>query len=630
MSAVDLSPGEAAAPAQPFLVRVLTVVLSLGLFAFIVYTAVMGEMSPDIQRGLPFAVVAVLILARFPVVPGARWLRIVDLVLMAGAVYAVLYVAVQGDLIARRIGRLNPDDVLASAIGLLVLVEIARRTVGWLLPALAIFFCAYAAFGDLLPAGMAVANASPQRVALASWVGTDGAFGIAFGVMVGVVYVFMLLAALLEKSGGTHALVRLAHLLTRRAKSGPGMTTVVSSGLFGMASGSGVADVVAVGTANIPAMKNAGYSPSFAAGVQALSSIGAQVMPPVMGSSAFIIAELCGVAYGRVAMMAIIPAILYYLCVATAVYFEARRLHIHEGGKPPLAMTALEMALGIVPLAVLIGLLLHGMSPTTAGLVAVGTVLAIGAVRRHVSLSPRRLLTALVDGTVNSLPLWSATALIGVIVAAVTLSGLTSDVSALVITLSRDSLLLALVVIMIASIILGTALPTIAAYLMLVVMVAPALTALGVPLIIAHFFIFYYGVTSDLTPPTALAPLTASVIAGAGFWDTCWQTMRIGLPIFLLPFTFVYHPALLLVGSPMEIVAAFATCALAVIAFGAAASAYLLRPLGRPGRAVLAVASVLLAMPEGVANVVGVLLLLGVGAAQRMSGDPAVPAISRR
>lgn len=618
MSAIDLPVGAPPAAPQPFPVTVVTVALSLALFVFIVYTAVFGEYSPDIQRGLPFAVIAVLILARHPIVPNARWLRLVDVALMAGAVYAILYVVANGELIARRIGRLNPQDVTASAIGLVVLFEISRRTVGWLLPALALAFFTYAAFGNLLPSGFEVSSASPQRVALASWVGTDGAFGIAFGVMVGVVYVFMLLAAVMEKGGSTHALVRLAHVLTRRAKSGPGMTTVVSSGLFGMASGSGVADVVAVGTANIPAMKDAGYSPSFAAGVQGLSSIGAQVMPPVMGSSAFIIAELTGTPYARIAMMAIIPALLYYLCVAAAVYFEARRLHIHEGGKPPLPLTAFEMAIGILPLGVLVGLLLWGLSPSPAGLISVATVLVIALVRRNITLAPRQLLNALVEGTVNSLPLWSATALIGVIVAAVTLTGLTNDVSLAVIKLSQDSLLLALVVIMIASIILGTALPTIAAYLMLVVMVAPALTSLGVPLLIAHFFIFYYGVTSDLTPPTALAPLTASVIAGADFWETCWQTMRIGLPIFLLPFTFVYQPALLLMGSPMEIVAATVTCALAVIAFAAASSGFLLRPLGMASRITLGVAATLMVAPNAISDMLGILIMVAVGALQRL------------
>lgn len=616
--AVNLAPaGDAPAVRQPFVVELITTVLAIGLFAFVLYTAVQGEFSSDIQRGVPFAVIAVLILLRYPVVKDARWLRVVDVVLMAGAIYAVGYVALYGELIARRIGRLNPDDVMASAIGLVVLFEIARRTVGWLLPLLALTFCGYAAFGNLLPERFAVAGASPQRVALAGWVGTDGAFGVAFGVMVGVVYIYMLLAALMEKSGGTNALVQLAQYLTRGSKSGPGMTTVVSSALFGMASGSGVADVVAVGTANIPAMKEAGYKPSFAAGVQALSSIGAQVMPPVMGSSAFILAELTGTPYAKVATMAIIPALLYYLCVAAAVYFEARRLDLSLGTSNAVRLTALEMALGIVPLAVLIALLVDGKSPSTAGFVAVAVVLGIALVRRNTDLAPRRLLAAVIEGTVSSLPLWSATALIGLIVASVTLTGLTNDISLAVIKLSNDSLLLALVVIMIASIILGTALPTIAAYLLLVVMVAPALTGLGVPLIIAHFFIFYYGVTSDLTPPTALAPLTASVIAKADFWETCWQTMRIGLPIFLLPFTFVYQPALLLMGTPTEIIGATAACAVAVVAFAAGAAGYLMGPVILPGRVLLFLAGMFLIVPHGNFQLAGVVLVIGVLGTQR-------------
>ena len=605
--------------AQPAWVEHLTLVLSLGLFAFILYTALAGEFSSDIQRGLPFAVIAVLILLRYPLRADARWLRIVDLVLMAGAVYAVMYVSINVELISKRIGRLNPSDVAASLIGIIVLFEIARRTVGMVLPVLALVFFAYAAYGNFLPEPFTVSGASLQRVSLAGWVGSDGVFGIAFGVMVGVVYVYMLLAALMERSGGTHALVHLAHLLTRGSRSGAGMTTVVSSGLFGMASGSGVADVAAVGTANIPAMKQAGYSPPFAAGVQALSSIGAQVMPPVMGSSAFILAELTGTPYAKVAMMAIIPALLYYLCVSAAVYFEARRLNLVAGGKPPLPITLLETAIGVGPLALLIWLLVDGMSPSQAGFISVGAVLAIALLRRNVELSPRKLVVAIVEGTVNSLPLWSATALIGLIVAAVTLTGLTNDVSLAVIALSKNSLLLALVVIMIASIILGTALPTIAAYLLLVVMVAPALTSLGVPLIVAHFFIFYYGVTSDLTPPTALAPLTASVIARADFWETCWHTMRIGLPIFVLPFTFVYQPALLLMGSVEQIVAASVTCGLAIIAFASGTTGYLSKPLGISGRVLMLGAGAALIAPSPISQLLGFVVMLMVGTMQRFA-----------
>lgn len=572
-------------------------ILALGLFLFVLYTALVGEFSTDIQRGVPFALIAVIVLLRHPVVAGARWLRLIDLALMAAAVYAVSYVAVHGDLIVRRLGRLHPQDVAASLIGLLVLFEIARRTVGLLLPMIAFLFAAYAAYGALLPGASGMSSASPGRVALAAWVGTDGVFGVAFGVMVGVVYVYVLLAALMERSQGTQALVTVAYFLTRGTRSGPGMTTVASSGLFGMASGSGVADVAAVGTANIPAMRQAGYSAPFAASVQALSSIGAQVMPPIMGSSAFILAELTGTPYAQVALMAIIPALLYYVCVAAAVQVEARRLGLVANAEAPPAMAWGSIILGVSPLLLLVVLLVQGMSPSSAGFYAVMVLLIIGLIRRNRQLSPRQLLSALLEGTLASLPMWTATAVIGVIVASVALTGLTTDISLIVVKLSKDSLFLALMVVMLASIVLGTALPTIAAYLLLVIMVAPALQDLGVPLLIAHFFVFYYGVTSDLTPPTALAPLTAAAMAGADFWQTCWLTMRIGLPIFVLPFAFVYHPELLLMGEWPAIVGAVMSCALGIIAFSAGAGGYLLRPLGVIGRLLLVLAGLALIAP---------------------------------
>ncbi len=601
---------KATAAPPPLWVNRATAVLALALFAFVLGTALAGEFSIDIQRGVPFALIAIIVLLRHPLVPHARWLRLVDLALAGAAVYAVGYVAVHGEVIVRRLGRVNAQDVTACLIGLAVSVEIARRTVGILLPAIALAFAGFAAFGSFLPGSSAVAASSLGRMALAAWVGTDGVFGIAFGVMVGVVYIYVLLAALMERSGGTRALVTLAHVMTRGTRSGPGLTTVVSSGLFGMASGSGVADVAAVGTANIPAMKQAGYSAPFAASVQALSSIGAQVMPPIMGSSAFILAELTGTPYAKIALMAIIPALLYYVCVGAAVHFEARRIGLGAVDHAPPPMRWSEIALGVVPLVALVWLLVGGMSPSRAGLWAVGALLAIALLRRNRALAPRHLLVALVEGTVASLPMWTATAVIGLIVSAVALTGVTTDISLAVVKLSKDSLFLALVVVMLASIVLGTALPTVAAYLLLVIMVAPALQDLGVPLVIAHFFVFYYGVTSDLTPPTALAPLTAAALAGADFWQTCLLTMRIGVPIFILPFAFVYHPALLLAGSPGQIISAALTCAVGVVAFSAGAIGYLAGPLGGAGRVLLLAAGLALLAPHPGAAVSGLAALL--------------------
>jgi TRAP-type uncharacterized transport system fused permease subunit len=232
------------------------------------------------------------------------------------------------------------------------------------------------------------------------------------------------------------------------------------------------------------------------------------------------------------------------------------------------------------------------VSPARAALWAILALLALSALDARTRFSPRQLVATVRQGTVNSIPLWTATAVIGVIVSTVGLTGAATQISLAVVALAEDSLFLALVVTMLASLILGTALPTIAAYLLLVIMVAPALEELGLPLIVAHLFVFFYGVTSDLTPPTALAPLTASAIAGAGFWRTCWITMRIGLPIFVIPFAFVYNPALLLVG-PWWVVAAstaMATCGVVVFAIGTIGHAA--APLGWPARAALMAAGV--------------------------------------
>ena len=581
--------GDAPAEVRAAWVEVLTTALALCLVAFVLYTALRGEFSADIQRGIPFAGIAIIILARHPVVAGARWLRLIDVLLALGALYAIGYILIHGEAMVTRLGRVLPTDVTACVIGIVVLFEIARRTIGLVLPAIALLFMVYAVLGAYLPEPLAHRGLSIGRIALAGWAGSDGAFGIAFGVMVGVVYIYMILASLMKRTGAANALLQIARRLTGRARSGPGLTTVVSSGLFGMASGSGVADVAAIGTANIPAMKRAGYTAEFAASVQALAAIGAQIMPPIMGSSAFIIAELTSTSYARIAMMAAIPALLYYSCVAAAVHFHACRFGLNASQESATRLDRLETAIAVVPLATLIALLVLGQSAARAALWAMLVLLLLSLWNPMTRIRPRTLLTVVREGTINSLPLWTATATIGLIISAVSLTGAATQISMAVVEISKNSLFLALCVTMLASIVLGTALPTIAAYLLLVIMVAPALHGLGVPLVIAHLFVFFYGVTSDLTPPTALAPLTASAIAGANFWRTCWLTMRIGLPIFVIPFAFVYNPALVLVGSWSDIVVSALLAVTGVVFFTAGTVGYLRDALGATARiAVLA------------------------------------------
>ncbi|KQX42530.1 hypothetical protein ASD04_00735 [Devosia sp. Root436] len=598
---------------HPSWVEVATTVLSIALVAFLLYTTLFGQLSADIQRGIPFALVALLILARKPIVPGATWLRLIDLVVAAGAIYAIGYVAVFGGDMASRIGRLLLPDVIACSIGLLVLFEIARRTIGILLPSIALALALYAIFGAYFPAPFNHRGFSAGRVALAGWIGSDGVFGIAFGVMVSVVFVYMQLAALMEHTGAGQALLQLARVITGGARSGPGLTTVVGSALFGTASGSGVADVAAIGPANIPAMKRAGYKPDFAASVQALSSIGAQVLPPVMGSSAFIIAELTGTPYAQIALMAIIPALLYFVSVAAAVHFQAGRLGLSAGNDNPDARVSwFNAALALAPLGLLIVLLVTGSSPARAAMWAIAALLVLSAFSPKTRIGPAKLVEIIRIGSINSIPLWTATAVIGMIVAAVGLTGVANLISGMVIGLSQSSLLLALIVTTLASIVLGTALPTIAAYLLLVIMVAPTLVSLGLPLVVAHFFVFFYGVTSDLTPPTALAPLTASAIAGGNFWKTCLVTMRIGLPIFIIPFAFVYNPALLLMGSPMEIIISAAFATIGISSFAAANAGFFIGTLAGWQRIVLLVAGLAMLLPErsiGVAALVAIMAI---------------------
>ena len=499
--------------------------------------------------------------------------------------------------LVNRAGELTSADLAVGTIGLVILFAVAWVLMGAALPLICLAFLAYALFGQYLPAPFDHRGYAFEQVVEQMAFGTEGVYSTPTGVSATYIYLFILFGAFLERAGMIQLFNDVALGLVGWARGGAAKVAVISSAFMGTISGSGVANVVTVGQFTIPLMKRFGYKPSFAGGVEATASMGGQIMPPVMGAVAFIMAENIGVPYSEIVKAAIIPAILYFASAFWMVHLEAGKHGLL--GMPrselPSTLGALKRQWHLVlPLAVLVYLLMHGFTPLFAGSVGLAlTVLMILGGSFALGIGPQALrvvfwiglglaasaflkygvavvvaLVALLivlnlfsrggretlvmcrdglaDGARQALPVGLACAIVGTVIGTMTLTGTATIFGNYIVSFGRELIFLCLVLVMITSIILGTGLPTIPTYIITASLAAPALLKLGVPLIVSHMFVFYYGIIADLTPPVALAALAAAPIARASPDAIGWQATRIALAGFLIPFLSVYEPSLML------------------------------------------------------------------------------------
>jgi TRAP transporter 4TM/12TM fusion protein len=555
---------------------------------------------------------------------------------------------------------------LAFGILLTVLVlEGTRRTVGPALPVTALVFLAYAFAGPILPGALQHRGFSLELVMDQLYLSTEGIFGIPLAVSATYVILFVLFGAFLEKSGTGQLFTDAATALTGHTAGGPGKVACVSSGLFGTISGSAVANVMVDGWLTIPLMKRAGFRPAFAGAVEAVASTGGQIMPPVMGAAAFVMAEFLGVSYITIAKHALIPALLYYLAVFVAIHLEARRTGLR--GLPREELPSLPRVLGtrghlFFPVLIILGVMLAGYTAPYAALWALwatavlaahpalalplGALVPFGAwlagqmpiswaaaaaaaavlakgLWREPRLAWRPLLQALADGARNSLAVAAACASAGIVIGVIALTGLGLKFTGLVLTTARDALVPALLLTMVAGIILGMGMPTTPAYIVQAALLIPALIKLGVVPIAAHLFVFYFAIISAITPPVAMAVYAAAGISGSNLWQTGLAAMRLGATGFIVPFMFVYGPSLLFLGDWVTVGVTLVSAAVGVTALAAGLHGYLVRPLYRWERGVLGVAALLLIKPGLLTDLGGAALLAGVVAAQRFLPAPA-------
>lgn len=588
------------------------------LSVFSLYTAFAGVLSDMLQRSLHLALVVLLIFTAH----GALARRsspvhrvIVDVALLVLGVGVLLYHVVFFNAIANRWGEMTGPEFWLGGICIVTLLEATRRSIGWPIVILALIFLGYAFVGPHLPGLLFHRGYSLERVISHLYLGGGGIFGTPLGVSATFVIMIVIFGAMLERSGAGKVLMDIATGATGHTRGGPAKAAVVGSSLMGMISGTAVANVLTTGTISIPLMKRNGYRPHVAGAIEAVASTGGQLMPPVMGAAAFIMADLTERPYLDIATAAILPAALYYIVLFVVVHLEAVKNDIpilHGDDLPKLGPTFLAGGHLLLSLPVFAWMLIDGYSVMYASFWAIVTTFVVSYAKRATWLTPKQLLASFVDGANAVLPVAAACATAGIIIGVITLTGLGLKFSSLIIAVAGNNLVIALILTMVASLLLGMGLPTAAAYILVSTLVAPALVDLGVDLLAAHLFVFYGAMLSSITPPVAMAAYAAAGLAGANPFRIAVTAVRFGIAAFIVPFFFVINPALIGVGDIATIAMAAVTATIGSIAIAVAVQGWLLNRLSIIERIIAFGGGLLLTAPELRSDALGVALVFAV------------------
>ena len=506
------------------------------------------------------------------------------------------YLASQNQQLVSRSANPTQLDLIAGGVLILLVLELARRATGWGLVTVCLLALGYAFAGPYLPGFLAHRGYGVVRLVEQLFLSTEGIWGVPLGVSADFVYLFVLFGAVLDVAGGGALLIALANRVAGRTRGGPAKTAAVASALMGSLSGSAVANVVTTGSFTIPLMKRAGFRPFFAGAIEAAASTGGQLMPPVMGAGAFILATWTNIPYLEVAAAAVIPAILYYAALIAAIHFRAGRMGIEPAGTGDVEKVSDRLHL-LLPLAAIVILLGMGRSPMRAAFWGVTSAFVMAYLRPATRPSLPEIRTVMERAGRGAVQVAAACAAAGIVVGVASLTGIGLRMSELIIQVSGGNLLSALMLTALGSIVLGMGLPTTAAYVVLAALGAPALVQLGVPLLAAHLFIFYFGCISNVTPPVSLAAFAAAGISGAPPLKTAMTAAVLAGAGFVVPFMFVYGPPLLLVGTIPEITLAFVSAIVGVTVLAAAGMGFARRPIAWWERVILFFAALALVLP---------------------------------
>jgi TRAP transporter 4TM/12TM fusion protein len=600
--------------------------VSVAMSLYHMYVAAFGPPESMFFRGthLMFALTLVFIL--YPLVPGrSPWWRLADAALLVAGLASVLHIFLNYDAFINRIiyiDELTTADKVYAVVCVAVVLEGTRRVIGWALPVTALVFLTYAVGFTFVKTPMLLEQL---------YLSTEGIFGSTLGVSASYVMLFVLFGSFMERTGTGQLFMDFALSITGHTAGGPGKVSIVSSSLFGTVSGSAVANVMVDGPITIPLMKRTGFRPPFAAAVESVASTGGQIMPPVMGAAAFVMAEFLVVPYAQVALWALIPAVLYYVGLFFAVHFEAKRcglLGVPKSQLPRFAQVMMVRGHLFAPIMVVLVGLIYGYSAPLCALAGALACIPVALMRASTrgDIGWHTVVGALVDGAKNTLAVAMACACAGIVIGVVTITGLGIVFTQFVIALSQDSLVLALVLTACAGIILGMGMPTTPAYIVMVALLVPAIMKLGAVAPAAHMFAFYFAILSAITPPVALAVFAAAGLAKANMWESGYEAVRLAAPVYIVPFMFVYEPALLTIGHWTTVLHSSISACIGVMCFAAALQGWLLRRAPMWQRVALLAAALLLIKPGLITDAIGLVLLGLVLAAQVAAGRAAQPA----
>jgi TRAP transporter 4TM/12TM fusion protein len=615
---------------------VMAIAVSLSLYQL--YTAGVAALTALVQRSIHLGAILCLTFLLKPAFSKLRKDKLsiflfLDWILVALSIYCTVYICTNLTAIFERQGDWLVHDRVVSVIGTLLVLEACRRVIGFVMTGICALSIAYAIYGPYMPELIIHKGYSIERITTTLWLTTEGIFGLPIGVAATFVFVFVLFGAILETTGGGAFFIDMAYALTGRFSGGPAKASVVASGFMGSVSGSAVGNVVATGSFTIPMMKKVGYRSHVAGAIEAAASTGGQLMPPIMGAGAFLMAEFTNTSYLTIIKVALVPAVMYYLTVLVFVHYEAQKYGLKGQPKEnlPRIMTVIKKGLHfIVPVLILIYVLVSNYSPMMAGFVAVVSTLAISiaanlvqwalADEKRVSLFGfgmrefKLIVKALENGAKNAIMVSVACAAAGIIVGMVSLTGMGLKFSSLVLELSFGIKALAILLIGGASLVLGMGLPVTASYIVLATLAGPALLDMGVPIMVAHMIVFWYSQDANVTPPVSLASFAGAGIAKANPMKTAFTSWKLAKGIYIIPIVMAYRP-LLGMGKTYEllhweVILTMVTTTLGLVAFASAIERYFLRKATVVETLLFWLAAIGLLWPEYWADTTGFIALM--------------------
>ena len=609
--------------------------LALALFQ-IWFTTGFGVLDGSMMRVMFVSFITVLV---FLFIPCRKYKEnekeptlflLIDLCCAGFAIATAVYFALHLTEITTRmryIDDVTPAAKFFAAATVLLVLEITRRTTGWALVIVASTLILYAFFGDMLPRAVKHTGFTFDVIVEHLFLLNEGVYGIPIGVATSTLFGFIMFGAFLERSKMSSIFMDLACLLTRNSQGGPAKVAIFASALFGTISGSAAANVYGTGTFTIPLMKRVGYTPSFAGAVEAVSSTGGQLMPPIMGATAFVMADVTGAGYLAVAKAALLPSLLYYFSLLMMIHFEAvnKNIGIIPSDQIPDPRSVLRRTYHILPIIVLIGLLVSGRSVISSAFISIASVIVVSCFSAETRFTPKSLYHTLELSSRNALMISTCSACAGIIVAIVSITGIGYKFISIITDLGQFHILLLLILLMFTCFVLGTGVPATPAYIIVATLGAPALMKLGIPTLSAHMFVLYYAILSEITPPVCLSAYAGASIAGANAMQTGWRAFRLGIVAYIIPFIFVFQPALLLTGEFSHVAQALVTSFIGVITLAGGMQGYLMVRCFLWERVLLLAAGIALLYPEIYSDLAGLGVILFIGMLQYLRRGKALP-----